>query len=206
MKNNTDIVIFGGLGDLSIRKLLPALYRSEVDEQLADNTRIFLISRRTVSDAECVEKVKDALNEFMRPGEFDGDHWNKYSARIQHVYIELATADESWDVLRETLLQTGNQCRVLYFAIPPSIYGQTCATPKDPTPPEAPLINTLSPGLIEQSFIPIIAAWPDIGTVAACSKETVSGFLTKCLAFTIVYSAKPPPKDFRISATTESPI
>ena len=127
MKNNTDIVIFGGLGDLSIRKLLPALYRSEVDEQLADNTRIFLISRRTVSDAECVEKVKDALNEFMRPGEFDGDHWNKYSARIQHVYIELATADESWDVLRETLLQTGNECRVLYFAIPPSIYGQTCA-------------------------------------------------------------------------------
>ena len=42
----SDIVIFGGLGDLSIRKILPAIYYRLQAKQLADECRVILISRQ----------------------------------------------------------------------------------------------------------------------------------------------------------------
>ncbi len=127
MKNTTDIVIFGGLGDLSERKLLPALYRSEADNQLAAESRIFLISRDDVSDQGCIERVNAALKQHMNAGEFDRAYWDSFSRRITHVSIDLATLDERWDALKQGIEATGNASRVYYFAIPPSLYGQTCA-------------------------------------------------------------------------------
>jgi len=47
-----DVVIFGGGGDLAMRKLLPALYHLDMDGLLAPTTQIIGASRREVATEE----------------------------------------------------------------------------------------------------------------------------------------------------------
>jgi len=127
MKSATDLVIFGGLGDLSIRKLLPALYRANVSNQLALTTKILLISRHASSAQAQLNIVERALQEHLGSGEYEQTHWDSFKQRLGFVCIDLGELDERWDQLKAGLDSTGNASRVYYFAIPPSIYGQTCA-------------------------------------------------------------------------------
>ncbi len=56
-----DVLVFGGTGDLAMRKLLPALYLRDRDGQLADETRIFSISRAGLDEAGFRDKVDSEL-------------------------------------------------------------------------------------------------------------------------------------------------
>ena len=60
-----DVVIFGGVGDLAMRKLLPALYHLDMDGLLAPTTRVVGASRRDMSNKEYQDKVREALDEFV---------------------------------------------------------------------------------------------------------------------------------------------
>ncbi len=55
-------VLFGVLGDLSIRKLIPAWYYLERDGKLSDSLKILGVGRRFVSDDELRDKVKESLD------------------------------------------------------------------------------------------------------------------------------------------------
>ena len=57
-----DFLVFGGTGDLAMRKLLPALYLRDRDGQLPDETRIFPISRAGLDDAGFRDKVASELD------------------------------------------------------------------------------------------------------------------------------------------------
>ena len=46
-----DLVIFGGLGDLSVRKLLPALYMAHMHDNLPEQTRIHALGRALAATA-----------------------------------------------------------------------------------------------------------------------------------------------------------
>ena len=50
--HTADLVVFGGTGDLSMRKLLPALYHSDRDGRLSPETRIIALSRGGLTDAD----------------------------------------------------------------------------------------------------------------------------------------------------------
>ena len=68
MAQQFDMVIFGGLGDLSLRKLLPALYRSELGGYLPEDARIFLIARSVGErDAE-LSRVHEWLSNQLKDG------------------------------------------------------------------------------------------------------------------------------------------
>ena len=45
-----DFTVFGGTGDLALRKLLPALYLRDRDGQLPDGFRVIGVSRAEVDD------------------------------------------------------------------------------------------------------------------------------------------------------------
>ncbi len=47
-----DITVFGGTGDLALRKLLPALYQRELEGQLPADTRVIGVSRSGYDDDE----------------------------------------------------------------------------------------------------------------------------------------------------------
>ena len=50
-----DLVVFGGTGDLARRKLLPALYHRDCDDQITDESRIIGISRSEIPRAVYAE-------------------------------------------------------------------------------------------------------------------------------------------------------
>src|SRR5919202_1462862 len=49
--HTADLVVFGGTGDLSMRKLIPALYHTDRDGRLSPETRVIAMSRGGLTDA-----------------------------------------------------------------------------------------------------------------------------------------------------------
>ena len=116
-----DLIIFGGSGDLALRKLLPALYQRHLDDQLPPDSRIIAISRAVYSQDLYLSKVLDALSQHAHKP-VDNDSWSQFSKRLVH--IELDALDHStWGSLTETLAGHESKTRVAYMATPPSLFG-----------------------------------------------------------------------------------
>jgi glucose-6-phosphate 1-dehydrogenase len=62
----SDIVIFGGLGDLSIRKILPAIYYRLQAKQLADECKVVLISRKDINKNEFEDLLRSKLEDGIK--------------------------------------------------------------------------------------------------------------------------------------------
>ena len=60
------ITIFGGTGDLTFRKLLPALYNRMLSGSAPDGQDIIIIGRRAYTDAEYREKAREWVKKFAR--------------------------------------------------------------------------------------------------------------------------------------------
>src|SRR4051794_31785711 len=60
-----DYVVFGGTGDLALRKLLPSLYQRERDRQLPEAGRIIGVSRSPLGAAGYVAKVEEGLHRYI---------------------------------------------------------------------------------------------------------------------------------------------
>ena len=56
-----DLVIFGGTGDLALRKLLPGLFRRYADGQIPEDSRIIGVARDKQTDDDYRTKVSNAL-------------------------------------------------------------------------------------------------------------------------------------------------
>ena len=56
-----DLIIIGGSGDLALRKLLPALYHRNCDQQITAESRIIAVSRAEMTRDEYLDSVRAAL-------------------------------------------------------------------------------------------------------------------------------------------------
>ena len=117
-----DLIIFGGTGDLAMRKLLPALYHRDRDGQVTGDSRIVAASRGAHSRKQYLALVRQALKDNLAAGEFDDKHWKSFSNRIQYVQAD-AGAPEDWQPLVELLAGSDERSRVYYLATAPSLFG-----------------------------------------------------------------------------------
>jgi glucose-6-phosphate 1-dehydrogenase len=116
-----DFLVFGGTGDLAMRKLLPALYLRDRDGQLPDETRIFSISRAGLDDAGFRDKVASELARHVG----DTADATRFLSRLHHVSLDVV-ADTDWTPLIAALSDIA-QVRVLYLACAPRLFGPICA-------------------------------------------------------------------------------
>ncbi|HEX3745293.1 MAG TPA: glucose-6-phosphate dehydrogenase, partial [Bryobacteraceae bacterium] len=79
------VVIFGANGDLTKRKLLPALYRLAYDRRLSAGFAVVGISRTPMSDDAFREKMLEAVKQFSEDTNFDADVWNAFAAGLHYV-------------------------------------------------------------------------------------------------------------------------
>ena len=66
--NPTVITIFGGTGDLTWRKLIPALYNLYLDKWLHSQFLIICLGRQEMSQADFIKKLKEGVDKFSRRG------------------------------------------------------------------------------------------------------------------------------------------
>ena len=123
------LVIFGGSGDLTKRKLLPALYNLGLDGLLPANYAVVGIGRKPWSDDEFRKVAYGGVEQFSRQS-LQQDAWQDFERRLH--YFSGASEDLTmYERLRGRIeeIETrfnlpGN--RVFYLAIPPDSFGPSC--------------------------------------------------------------------------------
>jgi glucose-6-phosphate 1-dehydrogenase len=120
------LVIFGASGDLTSKKLIPALYALAVRDLLPEKFGIVGAARTEESDDDFRERMKEAVQQHARDP-FDEDTWAKLAVGMRYVTLDFAD-DTGENELRDTLTAldkergTGGN-RVYYFAVPPAAIG-----------------------------------------------------------------------------------
>src|SRR4051794_36265718 len=117
-----DYLVFGGTGDLALRKLLPALYLRDKAGQITAQSRIMGVSRSHMSPADYKAKAEQALRRHLHPSEFDEKTWERFGARLDYIAAD-ATSTNGWAELQERLGGRDEVVRVFYLATSPELFG-----------------------------------------------------------------------------------
>ncbi|MEZ5779721.1 MAG: glucose-6-phosphate dehydrogenase [Paracoccaceae bacterium] len=115
-----DLVIFGGTGDLSRRKILPGLYRRFVAGQIPEGSRIIGAARGEMDDTGFRSFVSDAIGEFLDPKKRDAASVKAFLAHLHYVSID-ARGDGGWDALAKLIRK--DVVQAFYFSVAPSLFG-----------------------------------------------------------------------------------
>ena len=73
--NPAVFVIFGGSGDLTWRKLIPALYNLYLDDMLNEQNKILCIGLTKMSNEEYIKHLKEGVDKFSRRGKVKAPQW-----------------------------------------------------------------------------------------------------------------------------------
>src|SRR5882757_4698885 len=121
----TVIIIFGASGDLTARKLIPAIYNLAHDGLLPADFHLIGFGRKAIPDAEFQKIAADAIKEFSRR-EPSPEVWARLAARTSYVsggYDEKAAFDRLGERIAALEKQTGQQLQSLfYISTPPSVF------------------------------------------------------------------------------------
>jgi glucose-6-phosphate 1-dehydrogenase len=119
-----DMLIFGGTGDLSFRKLLPALYMAHVHDRLPPQTRIIGLGRHDWSLQQYLDFLQEQSVPFVDPAAFDANTWREFLARIRYCPLDVTQAD-AFERIKGHL--TPGAARVFYLATAPALFTGICA-------------------------------------------------------------------------------
>lgn len=120
MSKTISIVIFGSTGDLTHRKLIPALYNLEVEGNLPDKVNIIAVGRRDYNDEIYIEQLKNSVNEFSR-FKINESLWDKFKIRIKYLKMNYSV-NEDFKILKsylDNLNSKENNQYIYYLAVSP---------------------------------------------------------------------------------------
>ncbi|MGE5343357.1 MAG: glucose-6-phosphate dehydrogenase [Candidatus Omnitrophota bacterium] len=121
-------VIFGGAGDLTWRKVIPALFDLSQDRHMPPYLTIIAVDRRDMDTDTLRERLHQGVNMFSRRGTIDDEKWNEFA---RHIYYQQGDFDriETYAAIKtqsdkcEKEWKTKPQI-IFYMATPPSFFGE----------------------------------------------------------------------------------
>ena len=120
------IVIFGASGDLTSRKLIPALYHLCKEKQMPPDFRIVGFARREKTNDSWRKELREDLDQFSRTKPVDEQVWREFAGHIFYCQGDL-TEGQSYKELERCLSSFGSgplRSNVLfYLATMPSQFG-----------------------------------------------------------------------------------
>ncbi len=116
-----DFIIFGGAGDLALRKLIPGMYRAYCKDELPAGTRIIPTCRKPEQVSGYHAMIKEAARKHLREGEYDEKCWDEFARCVHPSLLDVAERDDRWQDFT-SLVQAGNEQRVFYLALPPAVF------------------------------------------------------------------------------------
>jgi glucose-6-phosphate 1-dehydrogenase len=120
--DSTTIVIFGASGDLTGRKLVPALYNNFRKERLQENAKIIGSARSAFTDEAFRAKMREDIQKFA-PADFNAAKWDDFARNLYYQPGDMGQLDD-YLALEERLNriegQRGN--RLYYLSVAPQFY------------------------------------------------------------------------------------
>jgi glucose-6-phosphate 1-dehydrogenase len=115
------IVIFGANGDLTKRKLLPALYRLAHDRRLPESFAIIGNSRTAMTDEAFRERMRESVKEFSEDTEFDPVLWDRFSRNLHYIAGDLKDP-ALYEKIGVKIAETNQKNVLFYLSTQPSYY------------------------------------------------------------------------------------
>lgn len=125
MQEAFDLVIFGGTGDLSRRKLLPALYAGVVAGRVHADSRIILTSRSALGEPK-MDWLKKLFAVNVPACGTEEKALLAFSHMISIVELGLKEGGEAWAALAEMIKRDDDRPLVHFLAVPPAVFTNTC--------------------------------------------------------------------------------
>ncbi|MEW6002506.1 MAG: glucose-6-phosphate dehydrogenase [Nitrospirota bacterium] len=126
ISNPFGLVILGGYGDLSKKKLVPSIYRLYRNRLLPDDFFIFGTDRVEMDNSQYRNSIRAAVMAAF-PEDFDSIAWSEFSNNLYYSFFDYNVPESYIKCLKEEILPLeekhhteGN--RIFYLAIPPSIF------------------------------------------------------------------------------------
>jgi glucose-6-phosphate 1-dehydrogenase len=116
-----DLVVLGATGDLTRRKLLPALAESERRGMLPEGTRVLAVARKDLTDEAYRAFADEALQEHA------GVATSEVVNRLSYVQADLGSGARGFEELARALPPDTGRTRVFYLACAPDLFAPVCA-------------------------------------------------------------------------------
>ena len=116
------LVIFGGTGDLTRRKLIPALYDLDCVGCMAPHFDILALGRKNLTDVDFRNSLEDAVAHSKDARDFTPEHWKEFAKRISYLSVDSADP-KSYPKLAQRLAEmqkNGASPNVLFYLSTPS--------------------------------------------------------------------------------------
>ena len=107
-----DLVIFGGTGDLAMRKLIPAMYGLHFGDQLPAVGRVLAVGSRDISRDDYLKLVEEKVSEHIEPEMLGQPAWQTFLERLDYLSMD-ASKPASYLALKDRL--TDRECRTIYY-------------------------------------------------------------------------------------------
>jgi glucose-6-phosphate 1-dehydrogenase len=116
-----EIVLFGGTGDLAMRKLIPALYHRFATGQFDARSRILAAASTAMTRDAYITRAADHCREHVAESEFNEARWQEFAACLDYRRVD-ATKLEDFQALKAELAPRDEQVRVWFMSMSPSLY------------------------------------------------------------------------------------
>jgi len=107
-----NIVIFGGTGDLTQRKLLPALYHRYLDGQIDKSCKIIGVARSKLSRQDYCDMAKEACQKACDEADKDwsASKWKGFVSLLEYEAMDVLKSDADWKPLKKHLKNKSRAC------------------------------------------------------------------------------------------------
>ena len=120
-----DLVLFGGGGDLAMRKLLPALYARDRAKDLPPTARVICSGRHDWNQQQFLDAVNENARPHIAENCFEPALWQTFCARITYVALD-ADNLATYPKLAAAMRKDAGLTRVFYLATPPGLFARIC--------------------------------------------------------------------------------
>lgn len=120
------LVIPGGGGDLTRRKLVPALYNLYLEGKLPASFQVLGVDRQPLEETAYQSHLRQGIDQFSRRGPSRDEDWQGFAPHLHYLAVDL-TAPASYVVLAERVqalekeLVPGPVEQVFYLALAPAL-------------------------------------------------------------------------------------
>jgi glucose-6-phosphate 1-dehydrogenase len=118
-------IILGASGDLTWRKLVPALYSLYLDDRLPEKFMVLGVGLGDMSEVGFRDHLRDGVDRFARRGKVADDAWGRFADKLHFTAADV-TRPEPYGDLRDRLVEQDRTWdaqanRIFYLALPPTM-------------------------------------------------------------------------------------